>query len=74
MELFKLFGSIAVENAEANSAIDETGDKAESFSSKLKDGIATASEVGNCNRCRRNHRRCRIGKTGNFFRIYRRQH
>lgn len=46
MELFKLFGSIAVENAEANSAIDETGDKAESFSSKLKDGIATAAKWG----------------------------
>lgn len=46
MELFKLFGSIAVDNAEANSAIDETGEKAESFSSKLGNGIKTAAKWG----------------------------
>lgn len=35
MELFKLFGTIAVKNTEANNAIDETSNKAESFSEKL---------------------------------------
>ncbi len=42
MELFKLFGSIAVDNADANQAIDETGEKAESFSSKLGNGNVSA--------------------------------
>lgn len=28
MELFKLFGTIAIENAEANQALDDTADKA----------------------------------------------
>ncbi|MBD5550482.1 MAG: phage tail tape measure protein [Lachnospiraceae bacterium] len=37
MELFKLFGTIAVKNTEANSAIDETTDKAQSFSQKLSE-------------------------------------
>lgn len=37
MELFKLFGTIAVKNTEANSAIDETVNKAQSFSQKLSD-------------------------------------
>ncbi len=37
MELFKLFGTIAVKNTEANNAIDETTDKAQSFSQKLSD-------------------------------------
>lgn len=46
MELFKLFGSIAVDNADANQAIDETGEKAESFSSKLGNGIKTAAKWG----------------------------
>ena len=46
MELFKLFGSIAVDNADANKAIDETGEKAESFSSKLGNGIKTAAKWG----------------------------
>lgn len=32
MELFKLFGTIAIDNAEANHALDETGDKAEETS------------------------------------------
>ena len=35
MELFKLFGKIAVENDEANKAIDETTDKAESGSNSM---------------------------------------
>lgn len=46
MELFKLFGSIAVDNADANNAIDETGEKAKSFTSKLGDGIKTAAKWG----------------------------
>ena len=46
MELFKLFGTIAVNNADANSAIDDTSDKAESFSSKLSDGIGKAAKWG----------------------------
>ena len=36
MELFKLFGRIAVENDEANEAIDETTQKAEQSQSKIK--------------------------------------
>lgn len=36
MELFKLFGTIAVENSKANDAIDETTQKAEQSQSKIK--------------------------------------
>lgn len=46
MELFKLFGTIAVNNSDANNAIDESSDKAESFGSKLKNGIGTAAKWG----------------------------
>lgn len=35
MELFKLFGTIAITNAEANDAIDDTTDKAEQSESKI---------------------------------------
>lgn len=35
MELFKLFGTIAIENEEANSSIDETTDKASGAESKM---------------------------------------
>lgn len=35
MELFKLFGTIAIKNSEANTAIDETSGKAESASGKV---------------------------------------
>lgn len=35
MELFKLLGTIAIENAEANKALDETGSKGEQTQSKL---------------------------------------
>ena len=35
MELFKLFGSIAVENEEANRDIDETTEKAENSESRM---------------------------------------
>lgn len=37
MELFKLFGTIAIENSDANNAIDETTDKAQSLSQKMSD-------------------------------------
>ena len=46
MELFKLFGTIAVQNSDANSAIDETSDKASSFSEKLGSGIVKAMQWG----------------------------
>lgn len=35
MELFKLLGTIAIDNAEANNALDETGDKGEKAHGKL---------------------------------------
>ena len=44
MELFKLFGTIAVKNSEANSAIDETTDKAKSFSENLSDKFTDIGE------------------------------
>lgn len=46
MELFKLLGTIAVDNSAANTSIDETADKAETFSGKLKSGITTAAKWG----------------------------
>ncbi|MBD5473672.1 MAG: phage tail tape measure protein [Lachnospiraceae bacterium] len=50
MELFKLFGTIAVKNTEANSAIDQTTNKAQSFSQKLSDRFedvgAKATKLG----------------------------
>ncbi len=50
MELFKLFGTIAVQNAEANRGIDETTDKAEDASGKIKDlgdeGDKTEGKLG----------------------------
>lgn len=44
MELFKLLGTIAINNSDANSAIDETTNKAKSFSEKLSDGFTTIGE------------------------------
>ncbi|MGN0621347.1 MAG: hypothetical protein ACI4I9_05730, partial [Porcipelethomonas sp.] len=35
MELFKILGKIAVENSEANNAIDETSGKAEQSESRI---------------------------------------
>ena len=50
MELFKLFGTIAVKNTEANSAIDQTTNKAQSFSQKMSDRFedvgAKATKLG----------------------------
>lgn len=37
MELFKLFGTIAIDNAQANKGIDETSDKAKSAGNSLTD-------------------------------------
>lgn len=50
MELFKLFGIIAVNNSEANQGIDETTDKAEDAAGKVKDlgdeGDRTEGKLG----------------------------
>lgn len=46
MNLFKILGTIAINNSDANSSIDETSEKAEGFSSKLKSGIGTAAKWG----------------------------
>lgn len=46
MELFKLFGNIAINNSEANNNIDKTSEKAASFSTKLKKGIGTVAKWG----------------------------
>lgn len=40
MELFKLFGKIAVENDEANEALDKTSEKGEATESKLKSAFS----------------------------------
>lgn len=45
MELFKLLGKIAVENTDANKAIDETVDKASNSQSKLVDGLGKFGKV-----------------------------
>ena len=44
MELFRLLGRIAIDNTEANSAIDETTDKASSFSENLSDKFTSFGE------------------------------
>lgn len=44
MELFKLFGTIAIKNADANEAIDDTTDRAEQSESKIGSAWACASE------------------------------
>ena len=46
MEIFKLLGTIAVNNSEANSEIEETTNKASGLGEKLKSGIATAGKWG----------------------------
>lgn len=40
MELFKLFGTIAVDNAEANRALDETSSKGQQAESRLSSGFS----------------------------------
>lgn len=44
MEIFKLFGSIMVDSAEAEKSISKTGKEAESMGSKLASGIKTAGK------------------------------
>ena len=46
MELFKLFGTIALNNQEANEEIEETTEKASGLGDKLKAGIVTAGKWG----------------------------
>lgn len=46
MEIFKLFGSILVDNEEANKSIAKTEEKAEGLGSKLGKGIQTAAKWG----------------------------
>lgn len=46
MELFKLFGSIFVDNEEANKSISKTDEKAEGLGKKLGEGIKTAAKWG----------------------------
>lgn len=46
LEIFKLFGSIFVDTAEAEKSISKTEEKAESFTSKLGNGIKTAAKWG----------------------------
>ena len=46
MEIFKLFGTIMVDNEKANQSISKTEQKAESFGTKLGNGIKTAGKWG----------------------------
>lgn len=46
MEIFKLFGSILIDSAQAEASISKTGEKAEGITSKLGAGIKTAAKWG----------------------------
>ena len=46
MEIFRLFGSILIDNAEADKSISKTSDKAEGLGKKFGSGIATAAKWG----------------------------
>lgn len=46
MDLFKLVGTIAINNSEANNQIEGTTEKASKFSSKLSSGIGTVTKWG----------------------------
>lgn len=46
MELFKILGTIAIDNQNAMDAIDETTKKSSTFSEKLKSGIKTVGKWG----------------------------
>lgn len=46
IEVFKLFGSIMVDNDKANSSIAKTGEKAEGLGKKFLSGVATAAKWG----------------------------
>ena len=45
MELFKLFGTIAIENAEANQALDDTADKAKDTGKSFDDLSSTGEKI-----------------------------
>lgn len=46
MEIFKLFGSIFVDNTAANESISATDEKAESVGNKLLSGVGAAAKWG----------------------------
>ncbi len=46
MNIFELFGTIAVENGDANKAISETSNKAKEFATAMKNSITTAAKWG----------------------------
>lgn len=46
LDIFKIFGIIAINNAAANSNIDETGQKASTLSDRLKNGLSKAAKIG----------------------------
>lgn len=46
MELFKLFGTIFVDNEKANASISSTDDKAKQLSEKFKTGVKTVAKWG----------------------------
>ncbi len=46
IELFKLFGSILIDNEKANASIGKTEEKAQGLASKLGNGIKTAAKWG----------------------------
>lgn len=46
MEVFKLFGSIMVDSADAEKSLSKTGEKAEGLGSKLGKGVKTAAKWG----------------------------
>ena len=45
MELFKLFGTIAVNNSEANQAIQETTEKGENLATTIGQSVSKAGET-----------------------------
>ena len=45
MELFKLFGTIAIQNADANEAIDDTTDKAQQSENKISSAFKKIGTV-----------------------------
>jgi phage-related protein len=46
MDLFKLFGTIAIDNSDANESIEETTEKAGGFADGLKNGVKTVGKWG----------------------------
>ena len=50
MEIFKLFGSILVDNAAANQSISKTEEKAEGLGKKFLSGSRNSGKMGDSNR------------------------